>query len=61
MTATNIALVFSLVWMSVISTIHGFHTILRDTKDNRHSGHVGVPNKRNNQNYFVKSTPTWPP
>ena len=39
----------------------GFHTIWRDTPDNRHSGHVGVPNKRNNQNCFVKSTPSWPP
>ena len=41
-------------------SILGFHTISRDTKDNRHSGHVGVPNKRNNQNSFVKSTPTRP-
>ena len=39
----------------------GFHTIPRDTKDNKHSGHVGVPNKRKNQNSFVKSTLTWPP
>ena len=39
--------------------IERFHTIPRDTNDNRHSGHVGVPNKRNNQNSFVKSTPTW--
>ena len=30
-------------------------------KDNRHSGHVDVQNKRNYQNYFVKSTSTWPP
>ena len=28
--------------------ILGFHAIPRDTKDNRHSSHVGVPNKRNN-------------
>ena len=41
--------------------ILGFHSIPRDTKDNKHSGHVGVPNKRNNQNSFVNSTPTWPP
>ena len=40
--------------------ILGFHSIPRDTKDNRHSGHVVVPNKRNNQNSFIKSTPTWP-
>ena len=39
----------------------GFHSIPRETKDNRHSRHVGAPNKRNNQNSFVKSTPTWPP
>ena len=45
----------------LVFTILGFHTIPRDTKDNRHSGHVGVPNKRNNQNSFVKSTPTWLP
>ena len=42
-------------------TILVFHAIPRETKDNRHSGHVGVPNKRNNQNSFVKSTPIWPP
>ena len=41
--------------------MHGFHKILRETKDNRPSAHVGVPNKRNNQNSFVKSTSTWPP
>ena len=41
--------------------ILGFHSFPRDTKDNRHSGHVGVSNKRNNQNSFVKSTPKWPP
>ena len=45
----------------VVPTILGFYTIPRDTKNNRHSGHVGVPNKRNNQNSCVKSTPTWPP
>ena len=33
----------------------------RDTKDNSHSGHVGVPNKRKTQNSFVKSIPTWTP
>ena len=38
--------------------ILGFHIIPRDTKDNRHSGHVGVPNKKNNQNSFVKITTT---
>ena len=38
-----------------------FHTTPRNTKDNRDSGHVGVPDKRNNQNSSVKSTPTWPP
>ena len=38
-----------------------FYTIPRDTKDNRHSGHVGVPNIKGNQNYFVISTPTWLP
>ena len=32
----------------------------KDIKDNRHSGHVGFSNKRNN-NYFLKSTPAWPP
>ena len=41
--------------------IVGFHTIPRDTKDNSDSDRVGVQNKGNNQNYFVKSTPTWPP
>ena len=51
----------TLIWFCTESTILGFHTIPRDTKDNRHSGHVGVPNIRNNQNSFVKSTPTWPP
>ena len=45
----------------LIQCILEFHTIPRDTKDNSRSGHVGVPNKRNNQNSFVKSTPTWPP
>ena len=29
-------------------TILGFHTIPKDTKDNRHSSHVGVPDKRSN-------------
>ena len=38
--------------------ILGFFTIPRDTKDNRHSGQVGFPNKRNYQNSFVKSAPT---
>ena len=37
--------------------IEHFHTDLRDTKDNRHSGHVGVPNK-NNQNSFFESIAT---
>ena len=42
------------------TSILGFHTIPGNTKDNRRtrSGHVGVPNKRNNQNSIVKSTPT---
>ena len=40
---------------SIFSWILGFHTIPRGTNDNRYSGYVGVPNKRNNQNYFVKS------
>ena len=43
-----------------LDPILGFHTFPRDTKDNRHSGQVNVPNKRNNQNLFVKSTPAWP-
>ena len=30
------------------------YKIPRDTKDNRHSGHVGVPNKGNNQNSFIR-------
>ena len=50
---------FGLVML--LNAIFGFHTIPRDTKDNRHGGHVGVPNKRNNQNSFVKNIPTWPP
>ena len=36
--------------------ILSFHLIPRDTKDNRLNGQVGVPNKRNNQNPFVKYT-----
>ena len=44
-------------WLAIL----GFHTIPRDTKGDSHSGHVSVPNTRNNQNSFVKSTPTWPP
>ena len=44
----------------VVLTMLGFHIIPRDTEENRHSGHVGVPNKKNNQNSFIKSTPTWP-
>ena len=44
----------------VLPYTFGFHTIPRDTKDNRYSGHVGVPNKTNNQNSF-KSTPAWSP
>ena len=39
-----------------LARIFGFHSPW-DTNDNRH---VGVPNKRNNQNSLVKSTPTWP-
>ena len=47
----------------LLTTVYilGFHTISRDKKDNRHSSHVGVLNKRNNQNSIIKSTPTWPP
>ena len=48
-------------WGDYTPIILGFHIIPRGTKDNRHSGHVGVPNKRNNHNYFVESTTTWPP
>ena len=44
----------------VRNVILGFYTIPRDTKDKRHSDHVGVPNKTNNQNSLVKSTSTWP-
>ena len=29
----------------------------RDAKDDRYSGHVGVPNKRNKQNSFVYRKP----
>ena len=47
-------------FIQYIFDILGSHTISRDTKDNRHCSHVGVPNKRNDQNSFVKSTPTWP-
>ena len=47
--------------LTITEDILGFHTIPRDTKDNRCSGHVRVPNKRNNQNSFVNSTPTWLP
>ena len=36
--------------------IERFHTVPRDTKDNSLNGHVGVPNKRDNQNSFVEST-----
>ena len=48
-------------WRLVVLAILGFHTVLRDTKDNRHSGHVGAPKKRNHKKSFVKSTPTWTP
>ena len=34
-----------------LQTILGFHTIPRD---NRHSGHVCDPNKRNNQNLLLR-------
>ena len=32
--------------MKPYKSILGFHTTPRGTKDNRHSGHVGVPNKK---------------
>ena len=38
-------------------TLLGFYTTPKDTEDNRHNGHVGVPNKRNDQNPFAKRTP----
>ena len=39
--------------------IKHFHAAPGYTTDNRHSCHVGVPDKRNNQIFFVESTPTW--
>ena len=67
--SSNQIIVFTSSFFSRISlnifflsnSILGFHTIPRDTKDNRHRGLAGVSNKRNNQNAFVKSTQTWPP
>ena len=43
-------------YKDLLITLSGilFHTIPRDTKDNRHIGHVGVSNKIDNQNSFVK-------
>ena len=35
------------------NSIPDFHTIPRDTKDNRHSGHVGVSNKKKSK-FFCK-------
>ena len=51
----------SVIYINIVlyNSIERFHTIPRDTKDNRHSGHVGAPNKRNHKNSFVESTPTW--
>ena len=54
------ALLFSYLILASVFLILDFRTIPKDTKDNRHSGHVNVQNKRNNQNLFVKSTPTLP-
>ena len=46
----------------VFTSYSGFsHNSKSYTKDNRHSGHAGVPKKRNDQNSFVKSTLNWPP
>ena len=49
------------IWQNSKSyCVLGFHTIPIGIKENKHSAHVGVPNKRKIQN-FVKSTPTWLP